>query len=115
MVKDIVSDEKETVTVANLRYTEKEIATFDAQGNFKCVRCGFTHTTTECAEYRLVHANRELEKVTKFVHMSIGTGHEGESPVDTFIRGYKRLYASWTKSREARGESTEVTDMMKEE
>jgi hypothetical protein len=115
MVKDIVSDEKETVTVANLRYTEKEIATFDKDGNFKCVRCGWTHTTTECAELRLVHANQELDKVMTFVHRSIGSGHEGESPVDTFIRGYKRLYASWTKSRQARGESTEVTDLMKEE
>ncbi len=115
MVKTIVSDEEETVTVANLRYSEKEIATFDKEGNFKCVRCGFTHTTTECAEYRLVHANRELEKVTKFVHMSIGSVSEGESPVDTFIRGYQRLYATWKKDREGRGESTDVPEMMKEE
>jgi hypothetical protein len=103
------------VTVANLRFTEKEIATFDKDGNYKCVRCGFTHTTTECAEYRLVHANRELEKVTKFVHTSMGSVNEGETPVDAFIRGYQRLYASWKKSREARGDSAEVTDLMKEE
>jgi len=108
-------DEKETVTAANLRYTEEEIVRFDKDGNFKCVRCGWTHTTTECAELRLVHANLELEKVMKFVHMSIGTGHEHESPVDILIRGYKRLYDSWKKSREARGEDTEVTDLMKEE
>ena len=89
----------------------------DPQGNFECKRCGWTHTTTECAEYRLVNAQRELEKVTKFVHMSIGTGLKGETPVDTFIRGYRRLYDSWKKDREAygRGESTEITDLMKEE
>jgi len=108
-------DAKETVTSANLRYTEKEIASFDAVGNFKCSRCGWTHTLAECAEYRLVLANRELEKVTKFIHTHIGTGHEGETPVDTFIRGYKRLYASWTKARQAGGESTEVSELMKEE
>jgi len=106
---------KETLTSANLRFSEEEIARFDKDGNFKCVRCGWTHTTTECAELRLVHANLELEKAMKFVHMSIGSGPEGESPVDTLIRGYQRLYASWKKSREARGESTEVTEMMKEE
>ena len=104
-----------TATAANLRFTNEEIARLDKDGNYKCLRCGWTHTTTECAELRLVHANLELEKAMKFVHMSIGSGPEGESPVDTLIRGYQRLYASWKKSREARGESTEVTEMMKEE
>ncbi len=107
----------ETTTTAEIKYSQRsgEIGRFDAEGNYECVRCGFTHTTTECAEYRLVHANKELEKVNQFVHMSIGTGLEGESPVDTFIRGYRRLYASWKKVREARGESTEVTELLKEE
>ena len=114
MVKT-TDDEKETVTSANLRFTNEEIARLDKDGNYKCIRCGWTHTTTECAELRLVHANQELEKVAKFIHTHIGTGHEGESPVDTFIRGYKRLYASWTKARQAGGESTEVSELMKEE
>ncbi len=118
MVKT-TDDEQETsreALIPNLKLpTTEEIARFDAEGNFKCVRCGWTHTTTECAELRLVHANLELEKVHKFIHTHIGTGHEGESPVDTFIRGYKRLYASWTKARQAGGESTEVSELMKEE
>jgi len=114
MVKT-TDDEKETVTSANLRFTNEEIARLDKDGNFKCLRCGWTHTTTECAELRLVHAHQELEKVAKFIHMHIGTGHEGETPVDTFIRGYQRLYASWTKARQAGGESTEVSELMKEE
>jgi len=100
----IPEQEKETLTAANLRYTEEEIARFDAEGNFKCVRCGWTHTTTECAELRLVHAQRELEKVNKFVHM-ITTGHEGETPVDTLIRVCQKLHS----------DHTEVTEMMKEE
>jgi hypothetical protein len=45
----------------------------------------------------------------------MGSVNEGETPVDAFIRGYQRLYASWKKSREARGDSAEVTDLMKEE
>jgi len=107
---------QETLTTAGIKYQNyQEVVSVDADGNIKCRRCGWTHTTTECAEYRLANANRELEKVVKFVHMSIGSGPEGESPVDTFIRGYQRLYASWKKAREARGESTEVTEMMKEE
>jgi len=115
MVKT-TGDEKETLTAAGIKYSQRsDVGRFDAEGNYECVRCGWTHTTTECAEYRLVHANKELEKVDRFVLTNIGTGHEGESPVDTFIRGYKRLYASWTESRQARGESTEVTDLMKEE
>ncbi len=113
MVKT-TGDEKETVTSANLRFTNEEIARLDKDGNFKCLRCGWTHTTTECAELRLVHAQRELEKVHKFVHTHIGQGQEGESPIDTLIRGYKRVYASWETSQRAKGESTEVTEMLKE-
>jgi len=109
-------DEPETLTTAGIKYSQRsDVGRFDAEGNYECVRCGWTHTLQECLEYRVATGNKELEKVARFVHMSIGTGHEGESPVDTFIRGYKRLYASWTKSRQARGESTEVTDLMKEE
>ena len=115
MVKT-TDDEQETLTTAGIKYSRRsDVGRFDEEGNYECVRCGWTHTTTECAEYRLVHANKELEKVAKFIHTHIGTGHEGESPVDTFIRGYKRLYASWTKAREAGGESTEVSELMKEE
>ena len=109
MVKT-TDDEPETLTAANLRYTEEEIARFDAEGNFKCVRCGWTHTTTECAELRLVHANRELEKVAKFVHMSIGIGNEGETPVDILIRGYQTVRHNLKIMK-----GTEVTEMLKEE
>lgn len=94
---------KETLTAANLRFSEEEIARFDKDGNFKCVRCGWTHTTTECAELRLVHANRELEKIHRFLHAELLSSVEGESPVDTLLR--------WYKIRAG----TEVTDMMKEE
>ncbi len=94
---------------------EREIISFDAIGNFKCSRCGWTHTLAECAEYRLVLANKELEKVDKFVHTHIGQGQAGESPIDTLIRGYKTVYASWETSQRAKGESTEVTEMLKGE
>jgi len=95
MVKT-TDDEKPSVSVS-------EILLIDADGNVKCVRCGWTHTTTECAEYRLVHANRELEKVTKFLHTEMLSGADGESPVDTLLR--------WYKIRAG----TEVTEMLKEE
>ena len=81
MVKT-TDDEKETSRGALIPETTKEIISFDAIGNFKCSRCGWTHTLAECAEYRLVMANKELEKVAKFVHLSIGTGHAGESGPD---------------------------------
>ncbi len=97
---------KETFRNLLIPDTEKEIISFDAVGNFKCSRCGFTHTTTECAEYRLVHANRELEKVNQFVQM-IAAGCEGETPVDTLIRAYQKLHADQTQ--------TEVTELLKEE
>jgi len=84
-------DTNKETTSANLRFTETEIARFDKDGNFKCVRCGWTHTTTECAELRLVHANLELEKVHKFIHMNGVAGMSGETPVDTLIRGYKTV------------------------
>jgi len=99
----------------NLMHTEEEIISFDAIGNFKCSRCGWTHTLAECAEYRLVLANRELEKVIKFVKHDIGRGETGESPVDTLLRGFRRLRASWIETRRMAGESTEVTEMLEED
>jgi len=113
-------DETETSREAlipnlNLQHTEKEIVSFDAIGNFRCSRCGWTHTLAECAEYRLALANRELEKLDKFVLTNIGTGHEGESPVDTLLRGFKRLRASWIEARREAGEHTEVTKLLQEE
>ncbi len=104
MVKTEDSNKETYRNARVLLIPEEEIARFDAEGNFKCVRCGWTHTTTECAELRLVHANQELEKVDKFVHM-ITTGHEGETPVDTLIRVCQKLHS----------DHTEVTEMMKEE
>jgi len=74
-----------------------------------------THTLAECAEYRLVLANRELEKVIKFVKHDIGRGETGESPVDTLLRGFRRLRASWIETRRMAGESTEVTEMLEED
>lgn len=107
--------DKETFRNLLIPDTEREIISFDAIGNFKCSRCGWTHTLAECAEYRLVMANKELEKVAKFVHLSIGTGHAGESPVDTLLRGFQRLRASWIETRRGAGESTEVTEMLEED
>jgi hypothetical protein len=112
---DKTEEMNRVLTAKKVETTIEGTLMVDPEGNIKCLRCAWTHTTTECAEYRLANAQRELEKITKFVHMSIGTGYEGESPVDTFIRGYQRLYASWQSARAARGESTEVTDLMKEE
>jgi len=120
MVKT-TDDEKETsreALIPNLNLlhdTEKEVISFDAVGNFKCSRCGWTHTLAECAEYRLVLANRELDKVTKFVEYDIGRGETGESPVDTLLRGFRRLRASWIEARREAGEHTEVTELLKEE
>ncbi|MFQ5539215.1 MAG: hypothetical protein ACE5FB_02355 [Candidatus Binatia bacterium] len=82
---------------------QTEIMRLDEFGNFKCVRCGWNHSLAECAEYRLAHANRELDKVTKFLHTESLPGSEGESPVDTLLR--------WYKIRTG----TEVTDMMRKE
>ena len=103
MVKT-TDDEQETMTEGFVKYQNlKEVLLVDEDGNIKCVRCGWTHTTTNCAEYRLVHANRELEKVTRFLHAEVLSSVEGESPVDTLLR--------WYKIRAG----TEVTDLMKEE
>jgi len=76
----------------------------DEEGNYECVRCGWTHTVKECVELRLVHANRELEKVNQFVQMIAAAGHEGETPVDTLIRAYRK-----------HADQTEVTELLKEE
>ena len=100
-------NEKETVTAANLRFTNEEIARLDKDGNWKCLRCGWTHTTTECAELRLAHANRELEKINRFVYTgSVVEAIKGETPVDTLLRGYRKLLHS---------DHTEAAEMMKEE
>lgn len=103
----------ETAREALIPGTEREIISFDSKGNFKCSRCGWTHSTTECAEYRLVQANLELEKVAKFVHMSVGSGQEGESPVDTLIRGYQIVLHNLKIMKP--GEHAEVTEMMEED
>jgi hypothetical protein len=105
MVKTKDNDKDQPESFRNLLIpdTEREIISFDAIGNFKCSRCGWTHTLAECAEYRLVLANKELEKITKFVHMCV-EAIEGESPVDTLLRSYRKLHS----------EHTEVTELMKE-
>lgn len=111
MVKT-TDDEPETSREAlipnlKLRTTETEIISFDAIGNFKCSRCGWTHTLAECAEYRLVLANKELEKVNRFVYTaSVVEAIKGETTVDTLLRGYRKLLHS---------EQTDAAKMMKEE
>ena len=108
-------DSKETFRNLLIPDTEQEIISFDAVGNFKCSRCGWTHTLAECAEYRLVLANKELEKVTKFVKHEHNTlpGETGESPVDTLLWHFRRLRASWIEARRMAGESTDVTEMLR--
>ncbi len=97
-------DEQPSVSVS-------EILLIDADGNVKCVRCGWTHTTTNCAEYRLVHANQELEKVAKFIHTSGVAGMSGETPVDSLIRGYKTVQHNLKIMKP--GVHTEVTDLLR--
>jgi len=87
--------------------------TTDDETDYKCVRCGFTHTARECAEYRLVHANRELAKVAKFVHMSGVAGMSGETPVDSLIRGYKTVSHNLKIMKPEI--HTEVTEQLKKE
>lgn len=85
-------NEEETTTAAGVKYSRRsDVGRFDEEGNYQCVRCGFTHTVRECAEYRLVHANKELDKVAQFVHTSGVAGMSGETPVDSLIRGYKTV------------------------
>jgi hypothetical protein len=103
MVKT-TDDEQETLTAGFIKYQNyQEVVQVDADGNIQCRRCKWTHTTTECAEYRLANAQRELEKVNRFLHAEVLSSVEGESPVDTLLR--------WYKIRAG----TEVTDLMKEE
>jgi len=104
---------KETLTTAGLRYETEEIVSIDKEGNIECRRCGWTHTLQECLEYRVAMGNKELEKVARFVHVTPMHGNEGESPVDTLIRGYKTVAHNLKIMKP--GEHTEVTDMMKEE
>ena len=110
MVKT-TDDEPETSREAlipnlDLMHTEKEILRFDAIGNFKCSRCGWTHTLAECAEYRLVLANRELEKITKFLAQTVWLEKiEGETPVDTLLRQFQKLHS----------DHVEATELMKED
>ncbi len=109
-----VGNEEETTTAAVKYSRRSDVGRFDEEGNYQCVRCGFKHTVRECAEYRLVHANKELDKVARFVHVAIGPGREGDTPVDALIRGFGKLSAAWIESQRAKGESTEVTELMKE-
>jgi len=99
-----MGNEEETLTTAGIKYSRRsDVGRFDEEGNYECVRCGWTHSVRECAEYRLALANKEMEKVHKFLHTEMLSGADGESPVDTLLR--------WYKIRAG----TEVTDLMKEE
>lgn len=99
---------KETLTTAGLRYETEGIVSVDTKGNVKCSRCGWTHTIKECAEYRLAHSDRELEKINRFLYTgSCVEAIVGETPVDTLLRGYRKLHADQTHA--------EVTELLKEE
>jgi len=113
MVKT-TDDEPETLTTAGIKYSRRsDVGRFDEEGNYECVRCGWTHTLQECLEYRVAMGNKELEKVARFVHVTPMHGNEGESPVDTLIRGYKTVAHNLKIMKPT--DEAEVTDMMKEE
>lgn len=105
-------NKQETITTAGFKYTQRsDLGRFDEEGNYQCVRCGFKHTARECAEYRLVHANKELDKVIQFLHVSAFPSMSGESPVDTLIRGYKTVAHNLKITKPET--HTEVTEMLR--